>query len=246
MFFAFSFAGRIVKNIAKGSRMELKMMKLIVAGMVMMVANALASPTVFVTNPYTSNVSPIAALAESHNGVLAIQSYTDVDYDGSYKITDFHWWGMEPMFAQNLNGFRLQIFANSVSDAPGSEVYSEFFDSSIVAMNDGPDVWDTKYGVNLTTPFAGAAGKYWFSVTADLSGYGMWGWTLTQGKRLGHDDWQYYKDPPGTWGLHTEDPGDLSFEVTGESLVPEPASLTLFGIGLASGLAAIRRRKKSL
>ena len=39
-------------------------------------------------------------------------------------------------------------------------------------------------------------------------------------------------------------PGDLTFKVTGENLVPEPASLTLFGMGLFGGLAVIRRRKK--
>jgi hypothetical protein len=225
--------------------MKLWMLKIAVIGVIVLAVSAAASPTVFVSNPYTPGLSESAHFSTSHSGVLLNQCYTDVDYDGTYKITDFHWWGMElGGSATDLNGFRLQMFANDGSDMPGAEVYSEFFGSSSFTVNDGPDFFDAKYGVDLATPFAGPAGKYWFSVTADFTSTWLWGWTTSQTTRLGLDDKQYYSDFSNNWLWGTPQPGDLTFEVTGESVVPEPASLTLFGIGLFSGLAAIRRRKK--
>jgi hypothetical protein len=226
--------------------MKLRMLKITWACVILLAVSAAASPTVFVSNPYTTGNSQTADGSFSDDGVLRAQGFTDVDYNGSYKITDFHWWGTElGSSASDLNGFLLKVYSNDVNDMPGTEVYSEFFGASNVTIDDGPDFFDAKYGVNLTTPFSGSAGKYWFSVTADFTSVPwFWGWTVSQTTRLGLDDKHYYLDNSNNWQWATPEPGDLTFEVSGENIVPEPASLTLFGIGLFGGLAAIRRRKK--
>ena len=231
--------------------MELRIFKLTVAAIIVLAISASATPITFISNPITGGIHQSFFGSSVTTRGVESQCFADVDLNGSYGVTDFLWWGESFTDWGQYGGFHFQIFANDTGDKPGAEVFSETFDGpgdGLTFTRIGPRYWG--YRVNLTTPFVGAAGKYWFSVTAGGPGAEeldhLWGWAASQTTRLWHDDRRYYRDDANNWFWDTPGPGDLAFEVMGEELIPEPASLTLFGIGLASGLAAIKRRKKSL
>jgi hypothetical protein len=213
-------------------------LKLAVLTMAILCASAsvLASPVVF-SNPYDVNSTNAYSSA---NGLH--QSVADYDYDGSFSITDFHWWGIP---YGTVPGFRFEIWSDDGTGLPGTNVYFENIigDAGATAVGDqvsGLDVY--KYGFDLATPFSGPGGKYWFSVVG--LGQENWFWALS-GSRQFNDDLQYVGTIGGTIVLGNPYENDFAFEISsGSSVVPEPATMTLFGLGLLGSALAARRSKK--
>jgi hypothetical protein len=204
-------------------------------------SSLLAGPVMF-SNPFVNN-NGFDYSSAAQNGTPLFTVFTDYNYDGSFAITDFHWWGLT---ADGVSGFNFRMFANGADNKPtGSALYDEFFAGNANQTLAGKDAsgFDVfKYSVNLTNPFHGAAGTYWFSVVADFPGQsGNWFWTQST-QYVGNLDWQYYT--VGDEWSHPYLSPDMSFEITGGDVVPEPATLSLLGLGLL-GSGAFFRRKRS-
>jgi hypothetical protein len=175
------------------------------------------------------------------------QCFSDYYYDGTYAITDFHWWGARSI-GGSPDGFLFQIYADNGSDMPGSMVYSEFItgsaDETFVATNPNYGIDVYKYGIDLAAPWTASAGDYWFSVVGAFtqSNPNTFFWAQTDGI-YGAWDWQDdFSDPL----YHPDQRVDFAFEVSGDtSVVPEPATACLLGLGLIGG-GILRRRRNRL
>ena len=89
--------------------------------------------------------------------------------------------------------------------------------------------------------FSAAAGtQYWLSIVPDLANTTQWGWSTGTG-----GDGSSYQI---FFGSGSSQPYDLAFGLSGSgatTTTPEPGSLTLLGLALASigGLGWIKKRK---
>jgi hypothetical protein len=130
-------------------------------------------------------------------------------------------------------GFTFGFYADN-GGAPGALLHSESISGDANATFVGIDnasrpTYD--YSATLTTPFALTAGTtYWLSIVATLAPPDQWGWrTGTGGDGMAYD----------TAPLRH----DLAFTLIGVT-VPEPSSLTLFGIGTLAAAAMLGGRRR--
>jgi len=206
-------------------------------------AAAFANPVLF-SNPYDVNSS------NAYNSTIAntgheYQSFADYNYDGAAAITDFHWWG----FTQGdevLFGFQFDIYQDDGSGFPGTNVYSEYMagDAGATAVGDdliGFDIY--KYGFDLANPWSGSAGKYWFSIrgVADNTDNARFYWALSSGRAFSND--LQYDNTGGAYIKGAPEEADFAYELTGNT-VPEPATMTLFALGLL-GTGIVSRKRKA-
>jgi PEP-CTERM motif len=137
---------------------------------------------------------------------------------------------------------------NPNSFAPGVETFFNAFPGSLdtfLSANGNPSVGiaggagDLDAGAPAAATFGGAValGVAWFSPGADADDIGA-------GLPIG--SFAFTDDSQGTWALRTINAADDQENLTGVvvngvmTVIPEPASLALMGLG---GLAALRRRR---
>ncbi|MFH2056791.1 MAG: PEP-CTERM sorting domain-containing protein [bacterium] len=178
------------------------------------------------------------------------QSFADYWWDGSFTMTDFHWWGTPWYENADIDGFVFQIYDQAAgAPLPGNLLYEQYVAGAAGATPTGDDVVGNpvySYWLDLTTPFTLAGPQYlWFSVYAISDGDLVnWFWAMGDGDPF-QEDWVY--EGMSNWKHLSEiDPAaddGFAFEITGGCEVPEPGTLALFGIGLV-GMAVRRFRRK--
>ncbi len=222
-----------------------------IAALAALLLAPIAQASVQFSHPYDEASTTAFSSFYFAPGNGAHQSFADYYWDGSFSITDFHWWGLPEYNNSDIDGFVFQIYDQAAgAPLPGNLLYEQFVDGDAnaawVDYNDqyAYDVYS--YWLDLTTPFTPAtAGNYWFSVYAISDGdLGNWYWALGDGDPFQADwmyvnltDWMHLDEVAGY------DPGGFAFEITGDREVPEPTTLALFGIGLV-GMAVRRLRRK--
>lgn len=166
--------------------------------------------------------------------------YDNFTLTNTSAIADVHWQGgyFNPGEQGNITAFTISFWPD-VAGEPGPD---PLFTAVIPGNANETFVGDEwfgpifDYGVDLTTPFVALADTtYWLSIVPDLAFPPQWGWyTGVGGDGKGVIDFFSL----GRIELQT----DFAFSLTG-SVIPEPASLTLFSLGLI-GLFGYSRRKQ--
>ncbi len=222
---------------------------LLLAALLALVALPAAQASVQFSHPYDFESTNAFSSYYSDPNTGVHQSFADYYWDGSFSITDFHWWGTPWFDNADIDGFMFQIYDEAAgAPLPGNLLYEQFVAGDANAAPTGDDVVGNpvySYWMDLTAPFTPVApGNLWFSVYAISDGdLDNWFWALGDGDPF-QDDW-IYEGMTNWYHLYEIDPGNpdgFAFEITGGDAVPEPTTLALFGIGLIG--MAIRRFRR--
>lgn len=180
--------------------------------------------------------------SDANNGFARASAESFVLQSGAVTIGGATWWGgCFPGPACPAGNFTLGFYTDT-SGQPGSLIQSYGVgnaNQSATGNLIGGALGFDEYIYNVTfAPLALAPGvNYWFAISNNTAS-GTWGWETTNG---GDDQGHAYRNAAdNAWGTL---PADLAFNLTAPAAtdpVPEPATLTLVGLGLA---AAIRGRR---
>jgi hypothetical protein len=197
--------------------------------------------------------------ATDNNGAYASQNdtsgfgnfataYDDFTLGASALVTRVDWVGS--YFNLSVQGaitaFTLTVWSD-YGGQPGSSLFSESINGAsnevAVNTNSGSDAFgDPEFNYSANLPFNAIAGtQYWLSIVPDLAFPSLWGWETSTGTESSPVSYQDY------FGTRSQNPTDLAFTLLGNpggNSVPEPGSLTLLCLGLASftGMAWMKRR----
>lgn len=153
-------------------------------------------------------------------GSPGYRSADDFTLSEDTLIHDLHWWGFHnDSVSSGLNAFTFTFYSDNAG-IPGAELLTTTGTLDIVS-GAGADF----YSSILADDFlAGAGTTYWLSIYNAASG-AAWAWSHADGSGL------QTSDPPGDqWSSVS----GLAFSLTSESKIPEPTTVILLSLGLAS------------
>jgi PEP-CTERM motif len=197
--------------------------------------------------------------SDANNGLITASAEQFVLSAGASTLGGAAWWGgCSPGPDCPAASFVIGFFEDA-SGQPGSpiQIYSvgdasQTATGNLIGVVPGQSDGFTEY--QYTATFADLAlspgVSYWFAIQNSTPD-GTWGWETTG---AGGGDGHAYLIPP-LWGGPPFDgppfngylPADLAFNLTAPdetAPVPEPATLSLVGLGLLAGARRIRRAKR--
>ena len=211
----------------------------------MAVWSASASAVTLVNNGGSSGYG--GAFSDTANG-LQWEAYNDFTLTSAATITGMEWWGGYYSFASVNNAitdaFDCIIATDSGGGQPGATVASGSLNSltrTYTGSEDaaGMEVYD--YTAELSPDITLAAGQYYLDIYDTVSNPSddSFTWELSA-TGVGTAEWSY-SNSLDEWANNS--PAQLAFNLTGDVVVPEPATMTLLGLGLAGLMAKFARRK---
>ena len=175
-------------------------------------------------------------------------AYNQFTLSSAATITGMEWWGFyyngNTPPAADLFDYDIQMNPGG-GGQPSGDITSGVLGGLSVTdtgnVCDGCEVYQYNASASISLP----AGTYYLSIYDTVSNPGnTFTWCTSTESATGTEEWSY--DTSGVYGWLGVPEDGLAFNLTGESsgaFVPEPATMTLLGLGLAGLGAKVARRR---
>lgn len=164
---------------------------------------------------------------------------------GATTVTDIHWWGVH-LFGGTppaTDNFTVRIFEDS-GGMPVVGALHEYTNVSGNRVASGNTIFgrvEYAYSLDIAPVVLSANTMYWLSIVNDTT-------------NDTNDDWYWSAIDNGQSARRTDDslawsayPYEHAFYLTGPgTVIPEPASMTLLGLGLASAAVGMRKQRSAV